>query len=227
MNGSTPSASGGVVTNAEFQRVQGTCAHRRRRRREVPSASSSACTARARRGRAPRPQRAPQQRHEIRRRERLELENLRARDQRAVDVEERIVRRRADEAHRAALHIRQQHILLRLVEAVDFVDEQDRLRAAVLQPIRRRRDHAPHVGDVALHAAQPLKPRLRALRDDLRQRRLPRPRRAEKDDRGDAVRLDRAPQQFARAEDVLLPGVFLERARAHPFRERRFGGRGW
>ena len=37
------------------------------------------------------------------------------------------MRRRADQTDHAALHIRQQHVLLRLVEPVDLVDEQDRL----------------------------------------------------------------------------------------------------
>ena len=50
-------------------------------------------------------QRAPLQGRRDRRRERLELENLRARDERRVDVEEGIVRGRADQPHRAALDI--------------------------------------------------------------------------------------------------------------------------
>ena len=75
----------------------------------------------------------------------------------------------------------------------------------VREPVRGGGDHAPHVGDVAFHAAQPLEPRLRGARDDLRQRRLARARRAEENDRRNPVRLDRAPEQFARPEDVLLP----------------------
>ena len=170
-------------------------------------------------------QRPPLQRAEIRRRERFELEHLRARDERRVDVEERIVRRRADQPHRAALHIGQQYILLRLVPAVNFVDEQNRLVAFVGQTIRRRRDDAAQIRHVALHAAQPLKARGRRQRDDLRERRLPRARRAEENDRRNAIRLDRPAQQLARREQMLLPRVFIERARPHPLRERR-GGRG-
>ena len=53
-----------------------------------------------------------------------------------------------------------------------------------------------------------------------RQRRLARARRPEEDDRRNAVRLDGAAQQLARPEDVLLPGILLQRARAHPLGER-------
>ena len=60
---------------------------------------------------------------------RLELENLRARDERAVDVKKRIVGRRADQAQISALHVGQQNVLLRFVEVMDLIDEQDRLSA--------------------------------------------------------------------------------------------------
>ena len=56
----------------------------------------------------------------------LELENLRAGDQRTVHIEEGIVRGGPDEAHRAALDPRQQDVLLRFVEAVDLVHEKRR-----------------------------------------------------------------------------------------------------
>ena len=79
---------------------------------------------------------------------RLQLENLRARNERRVDEEERVVRGRADEPDDAALHIRQQHVLLRLVEAVDFVNEQNGGLAGVFESVGRASEHAPHVRDV-------------------------------------------------------------------------------
>ena len=55
----------------------------------------------------------------------LQLKDLRAGDERGIDEEERVVRSRADEPDHAALHIRQQHVLLGFVEAVNLVNEQD------------------------------------------------------------------------------------------------------
>ena len=60
--------------------------------------------------------RTPQQFFDLLRRQRLELENLRARNERGVDVEKRIVRGGADEPDRATFDIGQQHVLLGLVE---------------------------------------------------------------------------------------------------------------
>ena len=70
-------------------------------------------------------QRAPQQLQQVVRVQRLELKNLGARHQRGVDEEKRVMRGRPNQAHQAAFHVRQQHILLRLVEAVDFINEKN------------------------------------------------------------------------------------------------------
>src|SRR5580700_343835 len=59
--------------------------------------------------------------------QRLELENLRARDERAIYIKERIVGRRADEPQISALDVRQEDVLLRFVEMMDLIDEYDRL----------------------------------------------------------------------------------------------------
>ena len=153
---------------------------------------------------------------------RLQLENLRARDERAVDVEKRIVSRRADQAQISALHIGQQHVLLRLVEVMNLIHEQDRLlpgsAEAVASPRRRpcasRRRCFPRRSTVSNFACV-------IVGDDLRQRRLAGAGRAGEDDRRQPVRLDRAAQEFARREDVFLPDKLLERARPHPRGERR------
>ena len=130
------------------------------------------------------------------------------------------MRRRADQPHDAALDIRQQHVLLRLVEAVDFVNEQNRGLPLVLQPVRRRGQHAAHVGHVGFHAAQPLELALGLAGDDLRQRSFAGARRAVKDQRLDAVGLDGAAQQLARAEDVRLADELAQVARPHARRQR-------
>ncbi len=53
-------------------------------------------------------------------------EHLRSRQQRRVDLERRVLGRRADEHDVAGLDARQERVLLRLVEAVNLVDEDDR-----------------------------------------------------------------------------------------------------
>ena len=65
--------------------------------------------------------------------ERLEAEDRASAEQRAVDGEERIVRRGADQDDPPFLHVGQQNVLLRAVEVVDLVDEQDGARPAGLQ----------------------------------------------------------------------------------------------
>ena len=158
-------------------------------------------------------------------RQRLELENLRARDERAVDVEERIVSRRADQPQISAFDIGQQDVLLRFVEVMNLIDEEDRLLSRSADAVGRRGHHFAHLGDVAFHAAQPFELRLRHLRDDLRQRRFARSRRAGENDRRQPIRLNRAAQKFSWREDVLLPDKFLERTRPHARRQRRSGRR--
>ncbi len=78
-------------------------------------------------------------------------EHLGARQQRADQLEGRVLGRRADEDHRAVLDIGQKRILLGAVEAVDLVDEEQRALAhlaALLAPPRtpcadRRRRKTP------------------------------------------------------------------------------------
>ena len=53
-------------------------------------------------------------------------QHLRARQQRAVQLERRVLCRRADENDGAVLHHRQERILLAAVEAMDLVDEEQR-----------------------------------------------------------------------------------------------------
>ena len=62
--------------------------------------------------------------------------DLRAREERRVHFEGRILGGRADEHDRARLDVREKRVLLRLVEAVDFVDEQDGAPAALPRRVR-------------------------------------------------------------------------------------------
>ena len=58
--------------------------------------------------------------------ERLERQHPRARQQRSDHLERRVLGCRADQDDRSALDVRQQGVLLGLVEAVDLVEEDDR-----------------------------------------------------------------------------------------------------
>ena len=64
--------------------------------------------------------------------QRLEHVHPAAGKQRGNDFERRILRGGADQADVALLHVGQERILLGLVEAVDFIDEDDRARAVLL-----------------------------------------------------------------------------------------------
>ena len=66
-----------------------------------------------------------QERDEIVSRNGLELENLRAGDKGGVDVKVGIVSGGANKANGASLKVGKKGVLLGLVEAVDFVDEED------------------------------------------------------------------------------------------------------
>ncbi len=88
--------------------------------------------------------------------DRLELEDLRAGDERRVDVEIRVVRRRTDEADHPALDVREKHVLLRLVETVDLVDEQDGGLATQVAPGAGLVDLRADLRHVGLHAVERL-----------------------------------------------------------------------
>ena len=76
--------------------------------------------------------------HDLRLAERLKRVDAAAREQRGVQLERRVLRGRADQPDRAALHIGQKRVLLRLVEAMDLIDEEDRAAAVIRRPPPRR-----------------------------------------------------------------------------------------
>ena len=153
--------------------------------------------------------------------QRLELKNLRARNQRAVHIEKWVVSRSTDQAQISALHIWQENVLLRLVEVMNFVDEQNGFLAGRSKPIRGSRHYPPHLRDVAFHSTEALEFRACHVRDDLRERRFTGAGRAGQNDGRQPVGLNRAPQKFSRREDVFLPDKFFKGARAHAGSERR------
>src|SRR5713101_9645248 len=80
--------------------------------------------------------------------QRFELKDLRARDERTVDIEKGIVSGRSDQPQVSAFDIRQENVLLRFIEMMDLVDEQNRFSSGSAKTIGRRRDRAPHFRDI-------------------------------------------------------------------------------
>lgn len=154
---------------------------------------------------------------------RLQLEDAGAGDQRAVDLEVRVLGGRADEDDGAVLDEREEVILLRLVEAVDLVDEEDGLPTVAAVVLLRAGDDLLEVllaGDGGVHL---LEVGLRGVRDDLREGRLAGTRRAVKDEGAELVGPDRAVEQGARGDDLLLADDVVEGLRAHAGGQRRVG----
>jgi hypothetical protein len=80
-------------------------------------------------------QRALQQRHDLRHGESAQGVHARAREQRRNHFERRILGGSADQDDVAALHVGQECVLLRFVEAMNLVDEQDGAAAHAAQAL--------------------------------------------------------------------------------------------
>ncbi len=159
--------------------------------------------------------RTVEQHPDLVRRERVELIHASPRDQRRVDLEIRVLGRRADQSHEAVLDRRQQRVLLGLVEAVDLVEEEDRGAAGGGEALASPLDHGPDLGPACLHRALLLERRVGGLRHQPGQRRLAAPRRPVEDHRVRPALLERAAQRRARPEQPFLADELVERARAH------------
>ena len=133
------------------------------------------------------------------RRQGIEDHDLAAGEQRAVQLEGRVLGRGADQDDVAGFDVRQEDVLLRAVEAVDLVEEEDRALARA----RLRRLRAPSsTSRISLTpvatAEYDRNVEARLRRDEPRQRRLADARRPPEDERRDAVLGDRAPQEAVR-----------------------------
>ena len=149
----------------------------------------------------------------------LERMNLGPGEQRRYDLERRILGGGSDQGDVAPLHVRQESVLLGLVEAVDLVDEYDRAAAGAPQPLGVRQNHL-HVLDAAQDAAEGYELALRGRGDDARQGGLAGSGRSPQDDRSERVRLDLAPKGLARAQESLLSDELVERAGPHALGQR-------
>ena len=121
----------------------------------------------------------------------------------------------------AGLDAGQEGVLLRLVEAVNLVDEQDRPPPELSPRLLGLGHHRLDLLDARQHGAEGDEVRAGDLRDEAGERRLAGARGAPEDDRLQQVALDRHAQRPARREQVLLPDQFVEAARPHAVGEGR------
>ena len=164
-------------------------------------------------------ERALQRRDDRVRRHRIHHVHAAARQQRRVELERRVLGRRADEHDDALLDVRQERILLHLVEAVHLVDEQH--RADALREIGRRLgERLAHVGQAGQHGRDRAELRVGVAGEQQRQRRLAAARRTPQDHRMHVARFDRAAQRRVRREQAMLADDLVERARPHALGER-------
>ncbi len=150
-----------------------------------------------------------------------QLEDAAAADQRLVDLEIGIFSGRADQDDGAVLHPGQERVLLRLVEAVDFIHKEDRLLAVQPAALLRHRHGVADVLDPGQHGVDGDEMGGRGVGDDARQGGLAAAGRPPEDDRRQLVGLNRAAQQTARPNDVFLADELVQRARAHARGQRR------
>ena len=172
-------------------------------------------------------QRAIEQHAQIVRRQRLEHVHRGARQQRADHLERRILGGRADERHGAALDVRQERVLLRLVEAVHLVDEKDRRAPRLRERRFGARDGLADVLDAGQHRGQRDELGVERVGHEARERRLAHAGRAPQDHRMQLARCERHGERLARREQVALAHDVADGARAQALRQRNAGVRHW
>jgi hypothetical protein len=152
--------------------------------------------------------------------ERLQHIDLGARQQRADDLERGVFGGGADEGEEPGFDVRQEGVLLRLVEAVDFVDEQDGGAARALVHARAL-DGFADVLDAGEHGRNGDEVGAEGLRSQPRQRGLAHARRPPQDHRMQLAGIERQAQRLAGSQQMRLPDDVIQGARAQALGQRR------
>jgi hypothetical protein len=137
---------------------------------------------------------------------------------RGVDFERRIFRRRSDQHDVARLDVGEKGVLLRTVEAVNLINEDDGSRPAKLPRPPRLFHDSFDLLDPGGHGRKWDEVRLGRFRNDARQGGLSGSRRSPEDDRGDAIRLNGVAKELSGAEKLFQSDELFERLRPHQFR---------
>ena len=154
----------------------------------------------------------------------LQRKDLGTGQQGGIDGKVGVLRRRADEPDRSLFQMGQQHVLLRLVEPVKLIHKEDGFPPVHAHPHLRLGNLLPDVRHVGFHPVKHHEMGIRGPGDDSGQGGFPAAGRTIKNQGGEPVRLNGAPEQFARRQQVLLPRHLIQGARAHA-RGQRHGGR--
>ena len=166
-------------------------------------------------------ERAVQEDAQVRGLEDAQLVDLGAREQGGVDLEVGVLRGCSDQGHKALLHGRQERVLLRLVEAVDLVEEEDRRLVGGAPPLLGTLDDGADLRPPGVDGGLLLEGGARGGGDDPCQRRLAGPGRAVEDHRVRLARLDRRAKRGPVPEQMLLPHELVEGAWTHANGQRR------
>ncbi len=145
----------------------------------------------------------------------FQRENLGAGQQGGVDRKVGVLRRRADEPDRSLFQMGEQDVLLRLVESVQLIHEEDGFPPVHAHPHLRLGDFLPDVRHVGFHPVEHHEMGVRRPGDDGGQGGLPAAGRTVKNQGGEPVRFNRAPEQLSRRQQVPLSRHFIQSARTH------------
>ncbi len=166
-------------------------------------------------------ERPPQDRNDGLIGQRFQMNEPHTGKQRPIDFEIGILCGSADQNERAVFHIGKQHILLALVEAMNFIDENNGAPAIVRELLLRLHHHIANIFDAAGRGIHLHETTLRHLRNHRSDGGLPAPRRSEQEKRRDRILLDHAIQKRLPPDGRLLPHDLIEPPRPHAIRQRR------
>ena len=141
----------------------------------------------------------------------------RAGQQRRVDLEGRVLGGCADERNRAPFHVRQESVLLRLVEPMNLVDEQ---HGSAVGKRLGLGDRLPDLAYAGQHGGKASPLGTGGVREQPRQRGLAGARRTPQDHRVDNPVLGKLAQGPSLVEQMILPDEVAQRTRTHTIRQR-------
>ena len=153
--------------------------------------------------------------------QRVQGEDPTAGEQRRVDFKRRVFGGRADESDGSVFHVGQNHILLGLVEAVDFIHEKDGLPLVQGLPFPGLCYRPTEIGDAGGDGADGLEMGAGYGGDQSGKGGFSGSRRPPQQDGRNAVGVDGTAQYFAFAQDMLLAHKLIEAGGAHPLGQGR------
>ena len=153
--------------------------------------------------------------------DRIQHEDTRPGEERGVDLERRIQRRGSDQDDRAVFHVRQKCILLRPIEPVDLVDEEDGPSSGAAFRSGPG-DDLPDLLDAGGNGAEGGEAAFRDLCNDAGERGLPGSGRTPEDDGRKVIGLDHPPERGIRSDQVFLSPDLVQRPGAYAVRQRSF-----